>query len=86
VVTATAGIDEYLTDGQDAVLVAPGDVDDLTAKLTWLLDSPERRKEIGLAARRTYETTFNSRVFAREVFEKLTAAREDGSKRKGRRL
>jgi glycosyltransferase involved in cell wall biosynthesis len=77
VVSATAGIDEYVTDGKDALLFAPGDVADLKAKLTWLLDSPTRRTEMGLAARQTYETSFNSRVFARDVFEKLTTACEN---------
>jgi glycosyltransferase involved in cell wall biosynthesis len=77
VVTATAGIDEYVTDGKDAVLVAPRDADDLKAKLTWLLDNPEQRKAIGLAARRTYETSFNSRVFARELCERLTTVFQD---------
>jgi glycosyltransferase involved in cell wall biosynthesis len=74
VVTATAGLDEYVTDGKDAVFVAPGDVRDLMAKLAWLLDHPQQRREIGLAARRTYETSFNSRVFARELFDRLSVA------------
>jgi glycosyltransferase involved in cell wall biosynthesis len=77
VVTATAGIDEYVTDGKDAVLVAPRDAGDLKAKLAWLLDNPEQRKAIGLAARRTYETSFNSRVFARELCERLTTVFRD---------
>jgi glycosyltransferase involved in cell wall biosynthesis len=77
VVTATAGIDDYVTNGKDAVLVAPGDVDDLQAKLKWLLDNPERREEMGLAARLTYETRFNSRIYASELFQKVTAAFDD---------
>jgi glycosyltransferase involved in cell wall biosynthesis len=77
VVTATAGLDEYVTDGEDAIFVAPGDVGDLLDKLVWLLDNSNRRRELGLAARRTYETSFNSRVFARELFEKLSVVCED---------
>jgi glycosyltransferase involved in cell wall biosynthesis len=74
VVTATAGMDEYVTDGKDAVLVEPGNIDDLKTKLAWLLDNPERRREIALEARRTYETTFNSRRFARDLFDILITA------------
>jgi glycosyltransferase involved in cell wall biosynthesis len=77
VITATAGIDEYVSDGKDAILVAPGDVGDLKAKLRSLIENPQRRRELGLAARQTYETTFNSRVFARELYERLNAISED---------
>jgi glycosyltransferase involved in cell wall biosynthesis len=73
VVTATAGLDDYVTDGKDAVLVAPGDAEDLGAKLASLLEDTERRKELGQAARLTYERSFNSRVFAHELFEVVTA-------------
>jgi glycosyltransferase involved in cell wall biosynthesis len=72
IVTATAGMDEYVTDGKDAVLVEPGNVNDLKTKLEWLLDNPERRRELAVEARRTYETTFNSRIFARDLFDILT--------------
>jgi glycosyltransferase involved in cell wall biosynthesis len=71
-VTAVAGIEDYVTDGKDAILVAPDDPEDLSAKLAALLDDPERRKRLGLAARLTYEHSFNSRVFARELFEAVT--------------
>jgi glycosyltransferase involved in cell wall biosynthesis len=71
VVSATAGIDEYVTHGEDAILVTPGDVDELVAKLRWLLDHPRERTQLGLAARRTYETSFNSKVFAGELFQRL---------------
>jgi glycosyltransferase involved in cell wall biosynthesis len=73
VVTATAGLEDYVTDGKDAVLVAPGDAEDLKAKLTALLEDAERRKELGQAARVTYERTFNSRVFAHDLFDAMTA-------------
>jgi glycosyltransferase involved in cell wall biosynthesis len=73
VITATAGIDEYVTDGEDALFVAPGDPQDLADRLAWLLKHHDAREELGRAARRTYETTFNSRVFARELFDRFEA-------------
>jgi glycosyltransferase involved in cell wall biosynthesis len=76
VVTATAGMDDYVTDGKDAVLVEPGNVDDLRTKLAWLLDNSERRRKIALEARRTYEMSFNSRIFARDLFDTLITALE----------
>jgi glycosyltransferase involved in cell wall biosynthesis len=77
VVTATAGIADYVVDGKDALLVAPEDVEDLRDSLTRLLDDPELRRELGLAARRTYERSFNSRVFASDLFRVLSLAFEN---------
>jgi glycosyltransferase involved in cell wall biosynthesis len=74
VVTAIAGIDDYVTSGKDAILVAPGDVNDLKAKLALLLENPEQRKELGTAARLTFENSFNSKAFAGQLFDILTAA------------
>ena len=74
IVSAIAGIDDYVTPGQDAMVFAPGDVKDLTAKLAFLLESPERRKEMGAAARLTFERSFNSKAFAEQLFGILTAA------------
>jgi glycosyltransferase involved in cell wall biosynthesis len=76
VVTAVAGMEAYVTDGTDALLVASGDVQDLKVKLALLLDSAERRKIMGRAARMTFERSFNSQVFARTLFEAVTRVRE----------
>ncbi len=67
IVTRTAGIDEYVTDGTDGVLVAAHDVDQMKAELARLFGDRELRSELGLAGRRTYETRFNERVFASEL-------------------
>jgi glycosyltransferase involved in cell wall biosynthesis len=77
VVTAIAGIDDYVTAGKDAILVAPGNVDDLKAKLTFLLENPRKRNELGTAARLTFEKSFNSKAFAEQLFDILTAACHD---------
>ena len=74
VVTAIAGMDDYVTSGRDAILVAPGDVNDLKVKLALLLENPERRKELGTAARLTCENSFNSKAFAGQLFNILTTA------------
>ena len=47
------------TDGECADLVAPGDVDELTAALGRLLDSPERRARLGAAGRRRAVEVFS---------------------------
>jgi glycosyltransferase involved in cell wall biosynthesis len=56
VVTAdTPGIREVLTDGEDCVLVPPGDAEALAAALIALAADPGRRARLGSAARRRYE-------------------------------
>ena len=47
------------TDGECADLVAPGDIDELTAALGRLLDSPERRARLGAAGRRRAVEVFS---------------------------
>lgn len=72
VVTATAGIEDYVTDGRDAILVAPESIEDLKLKLTPLLTNETRRQELAKAARATYEQNFNSTTFARAIFDILS--------------
>ena len=47
------------TDGECADLVAPGDIDELTAALGRLLDSPERRARLGAAGRQRAVEVFS---------------------------
>lgn len=49
IVTRTAGVDEYVPDGNEASPGAPGDVYDLKPKLDWLLANPDSREELPLA-------------------------------------
>jgi glycosyltransferase involved in cell wall biosynthesis len=50
IASATAGIPEAIVDGQDGVLVPPGDLNALAAALQTLLTDPRRRRELGDAA------------------------------------
>jgi glycosyltransferase involved in cell wall biosynthesis len=50
VATRVGGIPEVVVDQQTGLLVSPGDVDDLVAKLKLLIDNPELRKQMGLKA------------------------------------
>lgn len=51
VATRIGGLVETVVDGETGVLVAPGDVDELTAALVGLATEPERRERMGAAAR-----------------------------------
>ncbi|ONI73139.1 hypothetical protein ALI144C_45175 [Actinosynnema sp. ALI-1.44] len=55
VVTPVGSIGEVVKDGENGLLVQPGDVDGLTAALQSLLDDPGLRARLGKAARSTVE-------------------------------
>ena len=53
VCSAVGGIIDTIEDGVDGLLVKPGDVKDLEDKLEWIIQNPERAKEIGETGRKT---------------------------------
>jgi glycosyltransferase involved in cell wall biosynthesis len=65
--TSVDGMPEDLTDGQDAVLVAPGSAADLLDALTRLLGDDALRERLGTAARALYERRFSPGVVSRTL-------------------
>ena len=53
VASAVGGIIDTIENGVDGLLVKPGDVKDLEEKLEWIIQNPERAKEIGENGRKT---------------------------------
>lgn len=71
IVSNTAGLGDYVTEGKDALFYTPGDVEDLKDKLVILLTDTSKRQTLGQAARITYEQKFNSRVFAQGLHDRI---------------
>ncbi|MBN1954926.1 MAG: glycosyltransferase family 4 protein [Anaerolineae bacterium] len=60
------GVRSVVSDGEDGLLVEPGSVDDLAARLQELLDQPQRRREMGQHGRAKVEQTYDwSRITPR---------------------
>jgi glycosyltransferase involved in cell wall biosynthesis len=59
VASDVGGIPEIITNGEDGVLVPPGDAEALAGALASMLDHPERRRAIADAGRRRIETSFD---------------------------
>jgi len=59
VATRVGGVPEIIEDGEDGVLVPPEDPGALAAALGGLLDHPDRRAAMGIAARRKAEREFS---------------------------
>jgi glycosyltransferase involved in cell wall biosynthesis len=59
VTTSVAGIPELVTDGVHGSVCPPGDVQAIAARISELLDDPDRRRRYGDAARATVEERFD---------------------------
>lgn len=53
------GVRSVVSDGRDGLLVRPGDVDELVAKLQMLLDNHTRRREMGEQGRKKVEQRYS---------------------------
>jgi glycosyltransferase involved in cell wall biosynthesis len=65
--SAVDGIPEDLTDGRDALLVAPGSATDLQRALVEVLGDASLRSKLGVAARAVYEERFSAERLTEEV-------------------
>lgn len=53
IATTTGGTTEILIDGENGLLFAPGDADDLAQKIASLVNDPERRRRLASAGQKT---------------------------------
>ena len=67
VISATAGIEDYVADGVDVLLFEPRSAEDLATCLKVLIEDAGLRRAMGDAAAATYENRFNSSAFARDL-------------------
>jgi glycosyltransferase involved in cell wall biosynthesis len=82
VATAVGGIPEAITDGIEGLLVPRGDPSALAGALSGLLTDGERRKQMAMRARHTYEERFRFERMADEteaVYAKMLVSRARGS-------
>lgn len=63
IVTKIGQRDDFIVDGWNGLYVRPGDVEDLRAKLSFLLEHPEEVKRLGENARKTVEERFTLRHY-----------------------
>jgi glycosyltransferase involved in cell wall biosynthesis len=70
------GVRTVVSDGEDGLLVGPGDVADLAKKMQMLLDDPQRRREMGERGRAKVEAKYAwSKIIPRlvQVYEEVLA-------------
>lgn len=71
VVTNTASLSEYISDGKTALAVPPGDPDALRARILEAASDEDLRRRIGAAGRAAVEETFNARAMWSTVADDL---------------
>ena len=67
--TSVGGIPELVTHGENGFLTSPGDVAGIERHLLTLLDTPQLRREMGEAARRTVESGYDVNTAAEQLHE-----------------
>lgn len=77
VASRTSGIPEAIDDGENGLLVAPGDAVELAAALQRLLVSPEERRRLGEAGRARAQRDFTVERMA-DDYERLYLSTNDG--------
>lgn len=60
---------EYLTEGEEALMVSPGDAEALSGALKRLLDNPEMRRDMGVKAYNKFASDLSWNIFSREMQE-----------------
>ena len=69
---------EIIEDGVSGLLVTPGDREDLADRLQWASSHPAEMRQMGLNARREYETKYRGGVHLNALlgtYQRLTQAR-----------
>jgi glycosyltransferase involved in cell wall biosynthesis len=86
VATRVDGVNEVVRDGENGLLVAPGDVQGFSRAVTRLLENPELAGQLGRAGRITVEQEFGCEAVARKLAEIYAAALNgrNGGDRSGR--
>jgi glycosyltransferase involved in cell wall biosynthesis len=69
VCTPVGAVPEFLTDGQTALFIPPGDRPALGAALARIIGEPELRQHLGDTGRESYERTFSLAAFQRSLFD-----------------
>ncbi len=73
IASACGGTPELITDGQEGLLVPPGDADALAAAIEKLAADPELRHRLGANARKAYQTNLSYPAFFTAITEHYLA-------------
>jgi len=67
--TFHAGIPDVIIDGKTGLLVNEGDIEGMARNMIWVLDNPEKAKEIGMAGKKNIWENFNTKKHIKTLDE-----------------
>jgi len=70
--TATGGVGEIIQNGENGLLVRPGDVDSLARAIKQMMSDASLRQRLAEAGRRSIVERFDSRIGAATLYHRLT--------------
>ncbi len=71
VTTSHAGASELIANGRDGVVIPPGDEDALVEAIRALMESPDRRCELGMAGRRKVQAAYSWNDYSGRVLQEI---------------
>lgn len=69
IATNISGIDEYLKNFEDALLIPPEDIKAIINAVEFLIQNPDKRKEIGMNGFKKYERYFSYKINGKKLHE-----------------
>jgi glycosyltransferase involved in cell wall biosynthesis len=69
--TFEGGIPDIIDAGRDGLLFPKRDVAALAREIVFLLDNPEERRSLGVAARKKFSSRFTVSIFERNLLQVL---------------
>ncbi|MCS6923441.1 MAG: glycosyltransferase, partial [Fimbriimonadales bacterium] len=82
IVSPVGGIPEFVTDGQEGILVPPDDIEAISRAIARLAENPDLRRQMGLAARKRVEplsvVNYMSQIV--EIYRQVILSTEVSSK------
>ena len=83
IASRTGTLAENVTDGYTGLHFTPGDAEDLSAKINWAWNNPEKMAHMGRAARKEYETHYTAEKNYRmllDIYERAISNKSSGNK------
>jgi glycosyltransferase involved in cell wall biosynthesis len=81
ITTDATGVAEYIVNGKNGLICNVGDVNDLKDKMSYLINNSDKRLQMGIEARQTYENYFTLEKFGERLEDEIDCVLKDYKRR-----
>ncbi len=71
IVSERAGVADFVNDGKDGIVMRNEDVDQLCETIMWMIDEPQKVKEMGRKSRKLYDKYFSLSVYEKNILKEM---------------